>query len=160
MRPGNKYDEEEFARREKAEKEGLGSMMVPSVDRENELHSRAEYYFQYVREHYNSDCTCLDRNPWRESDIEIFLHYVRIGEKRRKYILNDYKFDDPFGSKFPVERVDNFEKRAAELVRVTYKINNWILPSENVEEEEEEDEDFDPELEDAGDEAAFLAQFK
>jgi len=157
MRPGNDYDEEEFARREKEETEGRGSISSPPVDRENELWSRAEYYFAHLREHYNSDFDCLDKNPWKESNIEIFLHYLRTGEQRRKYILNDYKFADPYKSKFPVERVNNFEKRAAELIRVTYKVNNWILPSEYSKIEEEFDPDFDDESGD--DEATILYKF-
>jgi hypothetical protein len=146
LRPGNEHDERAFRQQEEEQLEQeRGSRftfsMAPPVNRENELHSRAEYYRTHLRENYNSDSQCLDKNPWKEHDIEIFLHYVKTGEQRRTYVLRDYKFPDPFASHFDKERVKKFEQRAEELIKDTYKANGWRLPSDMYHREEDDDDD-------------------
>lgn len=137
MRPGNEHDEKEFREREekqfsRLEDDNTDMMfsMQPPVNRENELSSRASYYLAHLREHINSDSQCLTSDPWKEHDVEVFLHYLRTGEKRRRYVLKDYRFDDPYRSLFDNERVKRFEARANALLRDTYKANGWSLRSD------------------------------
>jgi hypothetical protein len=137
MRPGNEHDEKEFREREEKQFSRLDDentdmmfSMQPPVNRENELKSRASYYHAHLREHINSDSQCLNSEPWREQDIEVFLHFLRTGEKRRRYVLKDYRFDDPYKSLFDNERIKRFEERANALLRDTYKANGWTLRSD------------------------------
>ena len=134
MRPGNQHDEDDFKEREERqfsnlndEKADLFFSMRPPVDRKNELRSRAEYYHAHLRENFNSDSQCLDKNPWNEHDIQACLYFLRHGEKSRRYILKDYRFEDPYSSKYDVERINKFEARAVELLRDTYKANGRVL---------------------------------
>lgn len=137
MRQGNEHDEEDFQEREEnqfqsmkdAVASGTFSMASP-VDRENELSSRAIYYHGHTRENFDGDSDCLKPDPWREENVDRYLDFLRSGEYKRKWIMNDYKFDDPYVDDFDSDRVDRWEVRARELLKETYDDNGWILPSE------------------------------
>jgi len=151
LRPGNHKDEKDFREREEQqiadlddEGGGLIFSMEPPVNRENELQSRADYYYTHLRENYNSDSQCLDRKPWKEHDIEVFMHFLKNGEKRRRYVLKDYRFDDPYKSSFNADRVKQFEARANVLLRDTYVANDWLLMSDI--KPEDYDTEYDPDF--------------
>jgi hypothetical protein len=118
--------------------------MEPPVNRKNELESRADYYYTHLRENYNSDSECLDQEPWKENDIEIFLSFLKKGEKGRRYVLKDYRFKDPFKTSFDADRVKKFEARANELLRDTYKAHGWLLMADV--KAEDYDTEYDPEF--------------
>ena len=137
MRQGNEHDEEDFREREENQlvsmKDAIASgtfSMGPPVDRENELSSRAIYYHRHTREHFDGESHCLKHNPWIEQHVDRYLHFLRTGEEKRKWVMNDYKFTDPFETGFDNERVDRWEVRARSLLKETYDANDWILPSE------------------------------
>jgi hypothetical protein len=137
MRQGNEHDETEFREREenqlKSMKDALASgtfSMGPPVDRENELDSRAIYYHGHTREHFDGEYDCLKWDPWKEEHVDRYLHFLRKGEHKRKWIMNDYKFPDSYAHVFDNEQVDRWEARARELLKDTYDTNGWILPSE------------------------------
>ena len=136
MRQGNEHDEEDFREREENQFQSMqdalasGTFSVaPPVDRENELSSRAIYYHGHTRENFDGDSDCLKRDPWREENVDQYLHFLRSGEEKRKWVMNDYKFDDPYAHVFDDDRVDRWEARARELLKETYDANGWILPS-------------------------------
>lgn len=142
MLPG--VDEADFKDREerqfaslKDENGGMFFSMRPPVDRNNELRSRAEYYHAHLRENFNSDSQCLDRDPWNEHDVQACLHFLRHGEKSRRYILKDYRFDDPYSFMYDVERINKFEARAVELLRDTYKASGRMLLADTKPEDNE-----------------------
>jgi hypothetical protein len=121
MRPGNEHDEAGFRAMEKKQKQQLengdfSGSFQPPVDREDELESRVNYYHMHLRENFDSDASCLDRDPWVERDLSIYLHFLRSGEKKRRYVLQEYKFGDPYQFSFDEERVKRFEERAKALI--------------------------------------------
>lgn len=164
IRPGNDRDEADFKEREDAalnrfdegDDSGKGtastvSAFAPPVDRENELESRAEYYAEWTRENFAQESDCLAPDPWREDDVERYLHFLRVGEERRQWVLKDYGFKDPFGDRFDPSRVDKFESRAKEFLRDSYGSRGWLLQHELDESERsregeecifDDDEDF------------------
>ena len=165
LRPGNGRDEADFAEREEAQLRmfddddddaaggtaGSLSAFSPPVDRSNELESRAEYYAEWTRENFAQEMDCLATEPWREDDVAIYLHFLRVGEERRRWVLKDYGFDDPFGDIFDPDRVDRFEKRATKFLEHSYGSRGWLLAHEIAEAEHEQngepcifddDEDF------------------
>lgn len=83
--------------------------MAPPPDREDELHSRAEYYHSFAREYFTQESDCLENDPLREKDIRRYLFYLRKGEKDRKWLLADMMFPDPYSDSMDHERIDNFE---------------------------------------------------
>jgi hypothetical protein len=138
MREGNETDEEDFLEREKNQfqsmKEAVAAgtfSMAPPVDRENELSSRANYYHGHTRENFDGDSDCLKPDPWKEENVDLYLDFLRGGEYKRKWVMNDYKFHDPYVDVFDNDRVDRWEARARELLKKTYDANGWILPSEH-----------------------------
>ena len=148
IRPGNEHDEAEFQAREKLELEELekettvdlpaGFSMALPVDRKNELSSRANYYEEWIKENFYGEQDCLDLHPWQEQTIQRFVHLLRDGERKRKWILEDYKFKDVFVNQFDHDRLNEFEKRASTLVKNTYEAEGWVLQSSLL------DEDFVP----------------
>jgi hypothetical protein len=138
IREGNQHDEADFVEREENQfqtlKEAVASgntfSMAPPVDRENELSSRANYYHGHTREHFDGDSDCLKSDPWREENVDTYLQILKGGEYKRKWVMNDYKFDDPYVNMFDNERVDEWEVKARQLLNETYNENGWILPSE------------------------------
>ena len=165
LRPGNGRDEADFAEREEAQLRmfddddddaaggtaGSLSAFSPPVDRSNELESRAEYYAEWTRENFAQEMDCLATEPWREDDVARYLHFLRVGEERRRWVLKDYGFDDPFGDIFDPDRVDRFEKRATKFLEHSYGSRGWLLAHEIAEAEHkqngepcifDDDEDF------------------
>ena len=157
LRPGNERDHADFAEREQAQLKmfsddddddskgngtaSMASSFAPPVDRENELESRAEYYAEWTRENFSQEMDCLDTNPWKEDDVERYLHFLRIGEERRKWVLNDYGFEDPFEDRFDANRVDRFEARVKEFLSDSYGSRGWLLQHELNESERSGEED-------------------
>jgi hypothetical protein len=135
MRQGNEHDEAEFRQREENQfvsmKDALatGTLPVGPVDRENELSSRAIYYLGHTRENFIGEHDCLKWNPWKEEHVDRYLHFLRQGEYKRKWVMNDYKFPDPYANVFDNDRVDRWEAQARELLKDTYDAHGWILPS-------------------------------
>jgi len=156
LRPGNGRDEADFAEREEAQLrmfddddddatstgggKGTGtagslSAFSPPVDRSNELESRADYYAEWTRENFAQEMDCLATEPWREDDVARYLHFLRVGEDRRRWVLKDYGFDDPFGDIFDPDRVDRFEKQATKFLENSYGSRGWLLAHEIAEAE-------------------------
>ena len=157
LRPGNDRDEEDFAEREEAQlkmfdddsSEGSGtagslSAFSPPVDRANELESRAEYYAEWTRENFAQESDCLATEAWREDDVARYLHFLRIGEERRRWVLKDYGFDDPFAGVFDPDRVDRFEKRATEFLEQSYGSRGWLMAHEIAEAESAYEQNGEP----------------
>jgi hypothetical protein len=124
IRHGNDHDEKEFQDRERDRLEGGGKRggqmsmisMMPPVDREDELRSRAEYYMQYARENFVQESDSLGHDDWNEQHVSRYLYHLRRGDDHRKWLLKDMKFDDPYKSSVDNGRVDRFEKRALDYV--------------------------------------------
>lgn len=136
IRPGNQRDEEEFQEREKRrmeEEESLGNpsnnddvrmgmfSMLPPVDRDDELRSRADYYHQYARENFAQE---LDVMPLHKGavgelmgqDVEKFVFLLKKGEQDRKWLLQDMEFPDLYQSSFLKDRLDHFQEKAMDYV--------------------------------------------
>jgi hypothetical protein len=71
----------------------------------------------------------LKWNPWKEEHVDRYLHFLRQGEYKRKWVMNDYKFPDPYANVFDNDRVNRWEAQARELLKDTYDAHGWILPS-------------------------------
>ena len=75
------------------------SMDIP-VDREDELRSRADYYYDSAKEQIVAESDCLNDDPWLEmtmkQNVSRFLRLLRNGERQRRWILQDFKFNDPY----------------------------------------------------------------
>jgi len=113
------------------------------VDRDDELSSRANYYYQWTLENIQQESDCLDRDPMMEANVERYLHLLREGEKRRKWILKDYKFDDPYSQSFDHKRLNLFEKRCHMYLKETYNLRGWSLKNEDsLNKSSDEDDDF------------------
>lgn len=153
IRPGNDEDEASFKKREENQKNSFsvgsssqGSFSFePPVDRENELFSRYSYYLEWARESFHQESDCLASDSWREEDVGRYVHFVRQGEDKRKWVLNDYKFDDPYVNVFENDRLDVFEKNATQLVKDIYSQKGWKLSSE-IKEAYNNDEHLDDEF--------------
>ena len=138
IRHGNDEDEASFKKREEEDRNdfSVGSSSTgsfsfePPVDRENELFSRYSYYLEWTNESFHQESDCLASESWREEDIGRYVYFVRQGEERRKWILNDYKFDDPYVDVFDNGRLTDFEKNATHLVEDIYSQKGWRLSSE------------------------------
>ncbi len=162
--------------------------MAPPVNRKNELESRTNYYRSFARENFDGHFGLLskhgfyigdddenkfgsedkermnDGSPsdliWREEQVDQFVYLIRSGEEKRKWILNDYGFDDPCNDDFGgnggghrdntccdvwsnelENRLDSFEKQANELVKTMYRQNGWNHSSD-FKEEWPDDEEF------------------
>ena len=127
LRPGNEHDEAEFLEREKKQKEEEEEMFSSSsmsfsmsmalpVDRENELSSRANYYTNWARENIEQESDCFDNYPWRWEELERYVFFYKRGEEQRRWILRDYKFEDPHSETFDEDRVDRFAERVSEHI--------------------------------------------
>ena len=145
MRRGNDNDEKEFQRKEEEQFDSTSISFGPPVDRENELRSRADYYLDWASETIFQESDCLDDNPWLEENVDRYLHFIRLGEERRQWILNAYKFPDPYPNSFDHERINRFESRAKALVQKTYEAKGWRLNKGHTAEKDkfwEEDNDI------------------
>mmetsp|Transcript_27617 Transcript_27617/g.56828 ORF Transcript_27617/g.56828 Transcript_27617/m.56828 type:complete len:381 (+) Transcript_27617:28-1170(+) len=162
--------------------------MAPPVNRKNELQSRTNYYRSFARENFDGHFGLLSRHGfyigeedghgfdsggekgtndetpsdlmWREEQIDQFVYLIRSGEEKRRWILNDYGFDDPCNDCFGVSdgrhgddrrydgwsselehRLDSFEKEANLLVKTMYRQHGWNHSSD-FKEEWLDDEEF------------------
>lgn len=132
IRTGNAHDEAEFRRLEERQLNPptisdprLAMLsMTPPVNRQRELHSRAEYYWNYVQEHFINEMDIfhklqnqdgdddqsnkttahsqqsLYQQHHQQQDFEEpwnrYFHFVRHGMTQRTWLLQDMKFEDPF----------------------------------------------------------------
>ena len=147
MRGGNRRDEVDFEEREKKERavDPSNFSYAPPVDRENELRSRAEYYAEQAREEFVGESDCLDSDPWMgEADVGRYVQLIRTTEFRRKWVLDDYGFEDPYREKFNEARLETFENRAWGLIRDSIKARSTPAMSDGEKEEDifTDDEDF------------------
>lgn len=149
--PGNEHDEKDFKEREAKQIADLDDdssaavfSMEPPVNRKNELKSRADYYSVYLRENFNSDSQCLDASPWKEHHVDAFLNFMRAGEKNRRYVLRDYRFDDPYKINYDKDRINQFEQRADLLIRDTYQAKGWLHSTDI--KTEDHDFEYDPDF--------------
>lgn len=95
---------------------------------------------------------------WREEQIEQFTYLIRTGEEKRQWILNDYKFNDPYCDNnkgkqqhWPEElrtRVQEFEEKANVLVKEMYRRRGWIHSSDYGKYASDEREESDSDDED------------
>jgi len=85
--------------------------------------------------------------------VDRYVHLLRSGEEHRKWVLNEYKFDIEDDAKsridegFDEERLDDFERRARQLVTDGYREKGWLVDySEEekgkIEQMMEEDKEF------------------
>lgn len=134
IRHGNEHDMADFDAREEEQKknrlkkEGLNAASFAfelPVDRENELASRASYYHAFAHESFHQETDCLHANPWREENVTRFLYLIRQGEERRKWLLEEYKFKDPYPHKWDEGKLIDWEERAKKLIKETYETNGW-----------------------------------
>ena len=92
--------------------------MIP-LNREDELKSRANYYYNWARElieqesdifsNYDDDKEAND--SFTEEQVRRFFYFLRDGEEKRKFILLKYQFDDPCKGSFDNEYVDQLERQ-------------------------------------------------
>lgn len=112
IRWGNAFDDKEFERREEEfQNPTAGGVisMAPPPNREDELRSRAEYYYSFAREYFTQESDSLDNDPLVERDFRRYLYYLRKGDKDRKWLLGDMMFPDPYKNSLDQERVKRFE---------------------------------------------------
>ena len=165
IRSGNEHDHQEFDRREQQQKEedeaafsgskksdnhfGGGSMfsMLPKVDREDELHSRAEYYHQYARENFMQEADCLmplggknSVGQLEEQDVQRLMFLFKKGDKDRKWLLQDMMFPDPYQKTFPNEKSKEWEKKAMHYIRERKNMHR-LTAGATIYDEEEDDDD-------------------
>lgn len=167
LRLGNANDMTDFQEREEKQKSDRLDRRTfsfePPVDRENELSSRALYYLAFLNESFHQEVDCLvSADPWKEDQVTRFTHLMRQGEHRRKWILGDYKFDDPFSKQWDEEFFVDWEGRAQKLIRDTYELKGWLFQKDfinndeddsnndiDIDWEEDDDDDFDEEGKDS-----------
>lgn len=164
IRFGNERDEEDFKEREQrreqeendfmsgksAEDASLGLFsMMPAVDREDELRSRADYYTQYARENIAQEADCLPLGKHavgglQEYDVERFMFLLKKAEKERRWLLVDMGFQDPYQKSYPKELADQFEEKARDYFQKLEIVRNGgVAITQTQEEEEDLDEIFD-----------------
>ncbi|GAX10682.1 hypothetical protein FisN_14Lh193 [Fistulifera solaris] len=125
IRHGNALDEAEFQRREEERLDLLYDdsstikrnpmlSMLPPVDRQDELRSRAEYYLQYARDYFQQEAGCLDGEQWFQQRVARYVYSLHRGEHQRKWLLQDMGFDDPFSGLDEI-RLELFQKNAQAL---------------------------------------------
>lgn len=182
IRTGNAHDEAEFRRLEEKQMQRQDPTltdprltmlsMVPPVNRQRELHSRAEYYWQYVQEQfvneldifYKPDKKNDDHSPQQQQQQQYqpldfqeawqrYFHFVRYGMTQRTWLLQDMKFDDPFQTldKDLTKTVNALEKRVNAFLEQQLRDEQQrrrILMGGDPTNEEEEDEDFDDDNDD------------
>ena len=134
MRPGNTNDEKEFQRREEAQKSTQVSIngFQPAVNRNNELSSRANYYHDFIKENFVQESDCLNYYPLLEQHVQKYLYLLRKGDEGRQWILNDYKFNDPYANAFNADILNNWEDKAEELIKDVYTEKGWMLEKDLV----------------------------
>lgn len=140
IRHGNEHDEAEFQRREQERLHMLDTStsrsssspmlsMLPPVDRDDELRSRAEYYLQYARDYFLQEAGCLDGGGQLfQQRVARYVYSLHRGEHQRKWLLQDMGFDDPFVGVDEVQ-VELFQKNAQAL---TTKYNNTVTVASSI----------------------------
>ena len=155
IRKGNEADYAEFAAREEkqlkdmvdlASDERLSGIvsMLPPVEPESELQSRSEYYAQYTRENFFAEADCLVVIELRNQEnlgtpetraipqpqqFARYFHYLREGDRQRKWLLEDMKFEDPYH--FDLDRVNRLEEQVRQLIEAKEKLEwNLLSPEE------------------------------
>ena len=124
---GNAVDEVRFSKLEKLQLEK--PTMLP-VNRDDELKSRANYYYNYAREQIEQESDIFETLDWSltagykgdhvkeesssptsltKDQIHRYFYFLRKGEEQRLYILRKYKFEDPCPTSFDSSRVDALE---------------------------------------------------
>ena len=88
--------------------------MIP-VNRDDELQSRANYYYNWARELIEQESDIFsndnkDDNSITKEQVHRYFHFLRNGEEKRQYVLQKYQFDDPCEKLFDFEVVDKLEK--------------------------------------------------
>jgi len=159
IREGNQHDLADFEAREEQQKTGrfkkdftASFSFEPPVERENELSSRAMYYLAHAKESFHQEVDCLVADPWREEHLKRFIYLMRQGEEKRKWILEDYRFLDPYPHKWDEEQMQEWEGKAWKLIRETYALNGWLYQDDfTTDDEDYQDEGIDwDEDDDAG----------
>ena len=194
IRPGNEHDEREFQRLEEKIaadaldhekrameiKSGVFSM-TPPVDRQDELRSRAEYYWQHTREHFyqQSDCLfALDEAMHHHrrqqhshllarldvGTVEQYLLLLEKGHTDRQWLLQNMQFDDPYQESYSTERAEQFQQKALDYIRKKDLLQRYRaglpLPTEADTSQEADDDDDDEPQDDDGDAEEVPAWFK
>jgi outer membrane phospholipase A len=151
IRDGNQHDFADFEAREEEQKTGRLKKAItasfsfePPVDRDNELSSRALYYLAYTKESFHQEVDCLEVEPWREDNLNRFLFLMKEGDEKRKWVLNDYKFDDPHANKLEEVKLEEWEAKAWKLIRETYDSKGWVYLDDFAKDDEDyKDEGID-----------------
>jgi len=160
IRDGNQHDFADFEAREEEQKTDRLQKSIsasfsfePPVDRDNELSSRALYYLAYTKESFHQEVDCLVAEPWREDNLKRFLYLIKQGERKRKWVLEDYKFDDPHTNKWEEVKLEVWEAKAWKLIRETYDSNGWVYQDDFANNDEDyQDEGIDWDEDDDSDE--------
>lgn len=139
IRWGNEFDDREFKKREEefANPSSGGRLsMAPPPNKEDELRSRAEYYYAFCKESFVQESDCLYNDPLWEKDIDRFLYYLRKGDKDRKWLLSDMMFPDPYKDSLDQQRIKKFEEMGKMYLGYTE------TETDEVETETSTDEDY------------------
>lgn len=152
IRYGNQHDEQDFQRRETERLQQFDQplldsrlsmlSMLPPVNREDELRSRADYYKQYTRENIVQESDCLSYKVWEERHVERYVHLLRNGNNHRRWLLTDMKFADPYED-FAVlgaKQLEEFEEKARAMVR---KTKGQGGQDQQIQQEQHKDDDDD-----------------
>ena len=122
---GNAADETRFTKLEEMQLEKPN--MLP-VNRDDELRSRANYYYNSAREQIEQESDIFESvelspiaeytsdgdeesspSLFTKDQIQRYFYFLRRGEEQRQYILRKYKFEDPCPTSFDSSRVDALE---------------------------------------------------
>lgn len=143
IRPGNEHDEAEFGERERQRLEDENSprrdddsrmgtfSILPPVDRDDELRSRAEYYHQFARENLFQETDCLplgdkELAPLHEQDVQRFTFLLKKGDSDRHWLLQDMEFPDPYKKSFPKDMAKQFEAKALAYIQERQRVQQSI----------------------------------
>jgi len=151
IRHGNEHDEKEFEAMEERRIEGFSGKsprmgmlsMLPPVDREDELRSRAEYYLQYLRENFVQESDSLDFSVLGEQHWRRFLHHLRRGNEHRRWLLQDMKFEDKYEDSWSEDRITDFQARTMDYTRRVREMRNSTQPKHVLDKDAHADEDDD-----------------
>jgi hypothetical protein len=144
IRKGNENDMAEFQQREEQEKSdrlnrgpSMSFSFEPPVDRENELSSRALYYLAFVNESFHQEVDCLISDPWKEDQVTRFIHLMREGEEKRKWVLKEYKFEDSFSKQWNGDMFNDWEARARQLIFDSYQLKGWLFQKDFINDDDD-----------------------
>mmetsp|Transcript_19220 Transcript_19220/g.24746 ORF Transcript_19220/g.24746 Transcript_19220/m.24746 type:complete len:310 (+) Transcript_19220:162-1091(+) len=162
---GNEHDEQEFQKIEKRRMQSSSSnndsaagaagggmnrdprlsmlSMVPPVNRPAELQARTEYYHQFTQENFIGELDCLLTDD--QGHYDRYFSFLKQGEVRRKWLLKDMKFQDPYSDIFDSKRIGQLEKRVKNyLLRkdgsLQHNNNNSMYDSDDDSEDDDADD--------------------